>query len=286
MPDGPEARNVPEALARPGATVVPDAAAPELPVPMPFPLLMDEAVRRTRKVLPQVYAPFAMAAAVLAAGSATINQLVQRGMAVGRDPVQVMMAGCSAALLALPLAFLAQLLGLAMTQAAVAALSGGRPAFGPALRFALRPRVAGTFLLAQLLIWASFAACLVPVFFVAPLLGLVAPAMAAEGVFGWAALRRSARLTRHNPLGAFLASPRVKILAVYVLVGVVSLLVAALPELPLMVVERGGRRCLCRRWGACSPFPSSSSRASCCRCSSSICGQGAKATTCNVPSPD
>ena len=217
----------------------PAAAAAELPVPMPFPLLMDESVRWTRRFLPQIYAPFAMAAAVLAAGSATINQLIQRGMVGLHDPMQVMRAGCSAGLVSLPLALLAQLLGVAMIQAAVEALSGRRPGFGPALRFTARPRVMGTFLLAQVLIWVSFAACLVPVFFVAPLLGLVAPAMAAEGVFGSAALRRSAQLTRYNPPGTLLASPRLKILALYVLVGVVSLVVATLPQLPLVILERG-----------------------------------------------
>jgi hypothetical protein len=239
MAAAPESPGVPAPVPENEGSPAAPGVAPELPVPMPFPLLLDEAVRRTRQLLPAVYLPFAAAMAVLAATGATVVTVVNHGMVNSRDPTQMLANGCSAMLLYLPLGVLYQVLGAAMVQATVEALLGRRPAFGRALRFAVRPAVLGALLLVQVCTIASAMACLVPVLFIGPLLGLVVPAMAVEGLTGTEALRRSAQLTRYNPIGTLLASPRLKILALFVLVAVVSKLVGVLPELPLTVVGAG-----------------------------------------------
>jgi hypothetical protein len=101
--------------------------------------------------------------------------------------------------------------------------------------FAVRPPVAGTFLLCALLIAVSMLLCFFPVLYVAPLLSLVPVIMAEEKVFGVAALSRSAALTRYNPEGDFLRTPLVKALALMVVTLVVSYAVAFLVVLPLQL---------------------------------------------------
>lgn len=212
---------------------------PELPVPLPFPLLLDEAVRQVRRALPTLYLPFALATAVLGALAAAIQMLLRPSAGAAADPMQAMAAGCMTSLVALPLAFLSMILSAAMGQAAVQFLLTGRAALGSALRFALRPGVVATELLVGLCVLVSALACLVPVLFVGPMLGLVIPAMAAEGVLGTGALSRSAQLTRYNPAGTLLASPRLKVLATFAVSFAISLLIGSLIEVPVLALQGG-----------------------------------------------
>jgi hypothetical protein len=90
----------------------------------------------------------------------------------------------------------------------VAALDvlAGRPVdMKRAWRFALRPGVWGTLLLAFVAIVGSFFVCVLPMFYVAPLLAFTLPVMAEEGVFGFPALARSAALATHNPGGRWVS---------------------------------------------------------------------------------
>jgi hypothetical protein len=138
----------------------------------------------------------------------------------------------------LPFSLLIGLLYSAMIVAAVDAVAGRTVDVGRALRFVVRPAVLGTQLLVFLCVIAAAAlCCVVPAFYVWPLLAMTLPAMADEGVTGTAALRRSAELTRHNPRRRLLASPIVKILAVVVVTSAMSVLVSMVLQLPVAVVQ-------------------------------------------------
>jgi len=217
----------------------PPAPPPPLMVPMPFKLLLDEAMRWARRNLRVIYPPIAVPVAVLS-GCLAAGQALWMGpdaALAGTDPWRSMARSCSFLVLALPVTLCMALLLAAMTVAAVDAVGGRGADVGRALRFVVRPGVLGTQLLVLLCVVAAAVCCVLPVFYVGPLLCMTVPAMAAEGVTGAAALRRSAELTRHNPGGRWLSSPIVKCLAIFVVTAIISYLVSMVLELPVMLVS-------------------------------------------------
>ena len=104
---------------------------------------------------------------------------------------------------------------------------------------AVRPAVWGTCLLSGFFIILSFLLCILPVFYVAPLLSFVVPAMVEEDRFGWNSLTRSAELARFNPAGGLQEHPIVKLLLlmlVTTLLSYVAGLVVALPfQIPMFI---------------------------------------------------
>jgi hypothetical protein len=208
-------------------------------VPLPFTVLLDEAMRWTRRWLRTIYPPYAVPVAAITAGHAALQAVWLRPdvPSAAADPVQAIARSCSVALMALPIMLALMVLYWAAAAAAVDAVAGREVSFLRSLRFVLRPGVLGAQLLVLLCVVAAAAACLVPVLYVAPLLGLTLQAMASEGITGAAALRRSAELARHNPRGRWLTSPIVKILALTVVVAVISYLVALVVQLPVVIAQ-------------------------------------------------
>ena len=228
-----------------GAASLPAALPPAPPpfgaaplAPVPFTVLLDEAVRWTRRYMRVIYPPIAIPAAVLAGVVAALQIAWQppARMAVA-DPWQSMVRLYTMLAALLPYGLLVALLYGAMTVAAVDAVAGRAVDLRRTLRFIVRPTVLGTQLLVVLCDVAALIPCGLAALYVWPLLSLTLPAMADEGVTGVAALGRSAALARHNPRRRFLTSPLVKILALMVVVPVISLLATAVLQLPLMVVQ-------------------------------------------------
>jgi hypothetical protein len=217
-----------------GATA--GAAAP--PAPMPFLALLDEAMRWTRRQWRAILPPIAVPVAVVSAGIAALQAVWQSPAGlVGVDPWQVLARGCWFVLMSLPLAVLIGLFYAAMAVAAVDAVDGRGVDVRRALRFVVRPGVLGAQLLVVLAMVAAALCCVFPLLYVGPLLSMTLPAMAAEGVTGPAALRRSAELTRHNPQGGWRSNPIVKILVLYVVVLAISYLVGLVVAGPLLIVQ-------------------------------------------------
>lgn len=204
----------------------PFAAAPG---PMPFRMLLDEAVRLGRRNFRTLYPSVAVALALA-------------GMLMTASQVAMTLSGqLLLAALFFPLLLIYMLLlavaSLALQFGALDAAAGRPVRMGDRWRLAVRPRVLGTVALWWLANLASLLCCFFPALYVVPLLSLVPAAMLEEGRFGSDALSRSAELTRWNPQHRFLDTPLVKVLAFlfvgYLLSAVVGLL-AALPfQLPI-----------------------------------------------------
>lgn len=207
--------------------------------PMPLPLLLDEAMRWARRYLRAIYPPIAVPAAGLSAGLAVVQTLWQPpDAAAAADPWQSLARLYAMLAVSLPFSLLIGLLYAAMTVAAVDAVAGRGVDVGRALRFVVRPPVLGTQLLVFLCVAASAVlCCVVPAFYVWPLLAMALPAMAEERMTGTAALRRSVELTRHNPRRRLLASPIVKILALLLVTSAMSVMVSMVLQLPVAVVQ-------------------------------------------------
>jgi hypothetical protein len=209
---------------------------PFQPTPMPFLVLLDEAIRRVRThwraILPAIAIPVAVLTTLLQVFQifglrGLLNREPAAGLPLLWTPWFLLMA-----------AALVVVSGLAYVAGQVAALDAlmGRPIdMGAAWSFAVRPRVWLTLLLSGLAILASFLLCVLPVFFVAPLLSFALPVMVEEGVFGVAALSRSADLARFNPSRRVTASPIVKLLVLMLVTTLISYLAGLLVALPFQL---------------------------------------------------
>ena len=207
--------------------------------PMPFAMLLDEAMRRTRRSFRAIYPAVAIPLALLA----TLTNVIQILWLQHRATE----SGAGASFLGNPFLSLPAfvmpivqglLLGIgliALQQAAVDATAGRPIDLQKAWRFAVRPAVLGTLFLELVACAIAFLACIFPVFYVVPLLSLVPAVMVEERIFGLAALSRSAELTRYNPRKLLLESPIVKAFALLLVVTVISYVVAFLVTLPFQI---------------------------------------------------
>ncbi len=210
---------------------------PFRPAPMPFLMLLDEAMRRLRAHLRAIFPSVALPIAILT----TLLQVVQiislRGLLNGGAPSSSFPLFWTPWVLVGAL-ILGAISAVAYTAGQVAALDAlsGRPVdMGRAWRFAAQPAVWGTLFLSALFLFLSLLACVVPVLYVAPLLSFAVPAMVEEGVFGMAALSRSAELTRYNPSRQLTDSPIVKILVLMLVSTLISYLAGLLVALPFQL---------------------------------------------------
>jgi hypothetical protein len=124
-----------------------------------------------------------------------------------------------------------------MTAAAVDVVAGRPVDLRRSWRFILRPRAIGTLLLAGLVIGVAAVCCFFPVFYVAPMLCLVLPAMVDEGRFGFAALARSTELTRYNPGRALIDNPITRAFLLFVFGWSLSALFSLPTQMPFVAVK-------------------------------------------------
>jgi hypothetical protein len=204
----------------------PVAAAP---APMPFRMILDEAVRLGRRnfrtLFPSVALPIALAGMLMTLSQVAMTLSGQFLLGVLFIPVF---------LLYLAVVIVAS---LALQFGAMDAAAGRLVRMGDRWLLAVRPRVLGTAFLWWLANLASLLCCFFPALYVVPLLSLVPAAMLEEGRFFGDALSRSAELTRWNPRGGFFDTPLVKVLAFlfvgYLLSAVVGLLVSLPFQFPI-----------------------------------------------------
>jgi hypothetical protein len=234
------------------------------PGPMPFTVLMDQAMREARRhwraILPSVALPVAVLAAAVPLIQARYMEAIGGAEA---DPFQAILPGCG---FMLAMFGLLTLMGLAFTTMQVAtmdAVTGREVDMKRSWRFTATPRVLGTLLLVGLAVVVLLIAGLVPVAVIAGLgaavnpalavlvgivgglfllvavflsssfLSFVTPVMAEEGAFGASALRRSMSLVLYSPSGRlFSARPMWKVLGFLVVGLVISWMVSLLVSLP------------------------------------------------------
>lgn len=237
-----------------------------LPGPMPFTVLLDQAMREARRhgraILPSVALPAAFVSALIMVFQVRYMTAIG-GMEGNPNPLQVLGPACSFLLLVCVLAFLLVLAYTAMQVAVVHAAAGKTVDMKRAWRFAVEPRVVGTLVLVGLAAGALFLICCIPVGLIvvagavaspvlAVLLGIVCgvlvlvafvflmtlwsfvtPVMADEGLFFGDAMRRSFDLVRFNPRGSLVSSRTMwKLLALLVVGAVISYIAQFLVSLP------------------------------------------------------
>lgn len=203
--------------------------------PMPFSMILDEAMKRVRRhfrtIYPSVAIPLTLLAAVTGVLQALWFQRIFSEAGEGGPPpfsIETILMGLLQGLILV--------IGMMALQKAAMDAVAGRPIdMKRAWRFAVQPAVLGTLILQFFAIILSAFFCLFPVLFVAPLLSLVGPIMADENVHGPGALSRSAELTRYNPQGRFSETALVKALLLMIVTVVISYFVALVVTLPFQI---------------------------------------------------
>ncbi len=213
-----------------------EADTPAQPVqPLSLKALLDESLRQLRARLRALYLPFALPLAI-ASGAMPIVQLRVGPVAWGRagtPPLEGLVA------FGLVMLFFIVIYVFSYTAMIVAATDAvlGRPVSiaGSWLR-AFDPRLVGTQILVWVAIGIGLVFCLVPGIYLALILGLVVPVVAAEKQFGLRALKRSAALMSHNPRKELTADPRLRVFLLYVASTLIGYALNLVIQLPFMVV--------------------------------------------------
>jgi len=217
-----------------------DAAAIQ---PLAFRMLIDEAMKLTRRHFAAIYPSVAIPISALYALFPLVQIRWMRSILGMRDPGAVsastILGGCLALVLTMLTIIAAHTLAQTATIAAgVDVLEGRRVEMGKSWRFVLGPRVLGTLILEWIAVAISFLFCFFPCIYVVLALSLLSPVMAAEEQFGFAGIRRSGQLTRYNPHKSFLTHPKVKIFAFFCIGGMISWAVSFLVQLPFNITQQ------------------------------------------------
>ena len=207
------------------------------PAPMPFRFLIDEAVRYARRhfrsIYPVVAIPVALLAAVVAAFQALwFSRLT--GSVESANPLDLA-GGCATIVVAMVLGIVMGFGYAALHVAAIDVVSGRPVDMRRAWAYPFRLAVLGTNILAGLAITAAFILCILPGFYVLPLLSFVLPVMVTESRFGGDALTRSAELTKWSPTGRIMDSALVKALLLLVLLMALSYVLGAMIAIPFQL---------------------------------------------------
>lgn len=208
--------------------------------PVPFRMLVDEAMKLTRRHFRAMYLPVALPVAV-AQSLVPIAQAFAFGHGVfasSPDPAAAVLGMAGFMLVALLAGALWGLGYGALLVAATEAQTGAGVSMARAWATMFRPRVLGTMVLLGLSLLAGCALCILPGVFLALLFGLAVPVMVAENLSGTTALARAAALVRHNPEGRFATSPLLKVFLILVIGYVLSTAVGLFIQLPFVVVQQ------------------------------------------------
>jgi hypothetical protein len=208
--------------------------------PIPFRLLIDEAVKWTRRHFRAMYLPVAVPMAI-ANGLIPVAQALWFTNALygeTADPAR-MLVGASAFMGVALLAGVVWGLGYgALVVGATDAHLGQPVSMKRGWLFMIRPNVFGTSLLVGLCVVVGCVFCLLPGLFLGVLFSMILPVMVAEGLYGMDAVTRSAQLVRYNPRGDFGQSPMLKVFLIFFLGYVLSAAVGMAVQLPFIAAQQ------------------------------------------------
>lgn len=208
--------------------------------PLPFRLLVDEAIKLTRRHFRTMFLPVALPVA-LAQSLVPLAQsfAFTRGIFSPAPDAAAAILGLLGFMTVALAAGLVWGLGYgALLVAATEAQTGAGISMGRAWRTMFQPRVLGTTLLLGLSLLVGCALCILPGVFLAVLFGLTVPVMVAERLYGTTALARAAAIVRENPGGQFASSPMLKVLLIMVIGYVLSTAVGLVIQMPLIVLQQ------------------------------------------------
>ncbi|MCB1058584.1 MAG: hypothetical protein KDD11_24020 [Acidobacteria bacterium] len=213
-------------------------ALPSL-APMPFRMLIDQAMKETRRSLGTLWWPFALPMAVVMGGFGALIVGMQRltivaGQGDFEAAVWIFAMAFAMLLVIIPLIWIY----CACFTAVMRYATGDHAPVRGSWAFSRRWPFIGTILLSGLCYLAGMVMCFFPAIWVALVLAFVLPVMVDEQVFGTAALKRSYALVRYNPQRRFLDNPMVKIFLFLVIGWVVSYVVSMVISLPFSIVQQ------------------------------------------------
>lgn len=206
--------------------------------PMPFRVLLDEAMKLMRRHFRAIYPAVAIPVAVIAALSQAVQLRWMRGVATAGSARPDIASGCLSILVAILLTLVVQGLSYSVLTAACVDGATGRPIdMGAKWSFVFRPDTLGTLILMFLAIAAGFICLFLPGIYIGLLLSFVVPVMAVEGLRGGSALGRSWRLMRYNPHRRFFDNPGTKIFILYLVGALMAYAVSFVIELPFTAMQ-------------------------------------------------
>lgn len=127
----------------------------------------------------------------------------------------------------------------ALTMGAMQAVSGrARISMSEAWFLVCRPSVLGTLILIGMASFVAIIMCWVPSLYVVPVLSFALPAMADEGLRGFAALQRGIALAHFNPTGRWIHMPWLQMLLILVVGQVLNYAVTLVVQLPFIAVQQ------------------------------------------------
>ncbi|MEX0878272.1 MAG: glycerophosphoryl diester phosphodiesterase membrane domain-containing protein [Thermoanaerobaculia bacterium] len=206
--------------------------------PIPFRVLLDEAMKLTRRHFGKMYLPVAIPLALLAGLVVVVQHRFLQGVASGEMANPLGAGGC-VGFFGVMLFWLA-LSGLCSAVLTAAAVDGvgGRPiAMKAKWGFVLQPSTLGTLILALIAIFVGLCLLILPGIYMALRMSFLIPVMAAEGLKSTGAMRRSWELVKYNPHKRFLDNTATKIFLLYLVAGLIGWLVSLVVQLPFTAMR-------------------------------------------------
>ena len=203
--------------------------------PIPFRVLLDEAMKLTRRHFGKMYLPVAVPLALLS-GLVVVFQV--RFLRNG-DPASLLTSGGCLGFVGITFVWLT-LSGLSSAVLTIAAVdgAGGRPISMKAKwGFLLQPSILWTLVLSLITIAVGFCLLVVPGIYFSLRLSFLVPVMAAEGLKTTAAMRRSWQLVKYNPHKRFFDNTATKVFILYFVAGLIAWLVSFVVQLPLTALQ-------------------------------------------------
>ena len=207
--------------------------------PIPFRVLLDEAMKLTRRHFGTVYLLVAVPLALLTLVTVVVQKRYMQDMA-GPGAAGGMFSGkgCLAVIGSLAWTLMVHGLSSGVLTAAAVDAAAHRPIDMKAKwAFILQPRSIGTLLLSFLAIVAGFICLIFPGVYLSLGLSFAVPVMAAEGLYGSSALGRSWKLVRYNPHKGFLANTSTKVFLLYLVTGLIAYAINFVIQLPFLVMQ-------------------------------------------------
>jgi len=208
--------------------------------PIPFRILLDEAMKLTRRHFGKIYLPVAIPMAVLSGLLVLVQSRWTNQVMSGRtDPMAFWTGpGCTAFAITMLVFLIMTFLTYGLLMAAGVDGATGKPIDMKAKwSFLFSPGVFGTLFVAFLLVAIGFCFLFFPGLFIALRLSFLIPVMAVEGVRGGEAMKRSWGLVAYNPQKRFLTNTITKIFVLYFVAGVIGWLAAAVINLPFTALQ-------------------------------------------------
>jgi hypothetical protein len=208
---------------------------------MPFRLMLDEAMRLTRKhfvaIYPAVAIPMAVAGVIM-----VVAQTPAMEQMFGADPATLgpnfFVAWLSLMALGVVYLLLYWIASCVILVGAIEAAAQRPVSMAAAWRWLLKPSVLVTLVGVALLMGLGFMLCILPGYLLGVLFGLVVPVMVIEQVYGSQAMKRSSDLLMHNPQGLFATHPFVRLAVIWFLGWLIAYVVGMAVGLPFGIAQQ------------------------------------------------